>query len=202
MKKRLLIAKRHSAFFLKELLWGALYALLFILAGSIIFFFFIYFFIAPKAKELPQRKSNQTTIIYDRTGQHVLYEIHGEENRKNLTHTEIPDTIRIATIAAEDSSFYHHFGIDPISILRAMKVNLANDSMQQGASTITQQLARNVFLDRNKNIERKFMEMIMAIKLERKFSKDEILDFYLNQIPYGSNSYGVQAAAQIFFGKD
>ena len=201
MKKTLKIVKKHSAFFLKELFFGGLYAFLFLFLCGLAFFFYVYFFVAPKAKELPQMKSNQTTIIYDRTGQHILYEIHGEENRKVLDHSEIPDNIRLMTISVEDASFYHHFGIDPVSILRAMKVNFESGSMQQGASTITQQLARNVFLDRNKNITRKFMEMIMAIKLERKFTKDEILDFYLNQIPYGSNAYGIQAAAQTFFGK-
>jgi 1A family penicillin-binding protein len=201
MKSASSIKKQHSIFFLKELFWGCFYAGLFALFCGLLFFFYVYFFVAPKAKELPKRKTSQTTTIYDRTGEHVLYEIHGEENRKTLEHSEIPNTIRIATIAAEDASFYQHFGIDIISILRALKVNIANNQMSQGASTITQQLARNVFLDRDKNLSRKFMEMIMAIKLERKFTKNEILDFYLNQIPYGSNAYGVETAAQIFFGK-
>jgi len=202
MKNKLKIARKHSIFFLRETFFGSLYAGAFVLLCLGLFLTYVYFFVAPKAKELPQRKTNQTTIIYDRTGQHILYEIHGEENRKTLSHSEIPNTIRIATIATEDASFYYHYGIDPVSIIRALKVNIENNQMQQGASTITQQLARNIFLNRSKNIERKFMEMIMAIKLERKFTKDEILDFYLNQIPYGSNSYGIEAAAQTFFGKN
>ncbi|MFA6160413.1 MAG: PBP1A family penicillin-binding protein [Parcubacteria group bacterium] len=163
---------------------------------------YIYFFATPKAKELPNRISKGTTIIYDRTGEHILYEIYGEENKRILLHDQIPDTIRVATVVSEDASFYHHIGIDIPSILRALEINIKNRQFQQGGSTITQQLARNVFLDRDKNLKRKILESVIALKLERKFEKDEILDFYLNQIPYGSNAYGIESASQTFFGKN
>jgi 1A family penicillin-binding protein len=171
--------------------------------GAIGFGIFIYiYFKSPIVANLVKRQSPQTTIIYDRTGQHILYKIHGEENRIILTHDEIPDSIRIATIAAEDDSFYRHFGIDFFSILRAMKNNLQKNDMSQGASTITQQLARNAFLGRKKTISRKIIELVIAIKIEKKYTKDQILDMYLNEVPYGSNAYGIEVAAQTFFGKN
>ncbi len=189
-------------FFAKAFFRWTFFAFLAIAFLAVVFFCYAYFFIAPKAKELPSRMSKGTTVIYDRTGNHVLYEIYGEENRKILSHDQIPDVVRVATIAAEDASFYEHHGVDIPSILRALEINIRNSQFQQGGSTITQQLARNVFLDRTKNLKRKFLETIIAFKLEIKFSKDEILDFYLNQIPYGSNAYGIQSASQTFFGKD
>lgn len=145
---------------------------------------------------------NQTSVIYDRTGEHVLYEIHGEENRKIIAHEEIPNDLRLATISAEDERFYFHSGIDPTAILRALKTDFQTNEMQQGASTITQQLARNAFLTRDKTIKRKIAEIVLAFKIEKKYTKDEILDMYLNEVPYGSNAYGIESAAQTFFGKD
>jgi 1A family penicillin-binding protein len=159
------------------------------------------FFITPKA-ELVHRQVAQTSIIYDRTGEHKLYEIHGEENRKIITHAEIPNLMRLATIIAEDNSFYEHHGISLSAIIRSAWVNLRSSELSQGASTITQQLARNVFLTKEKSWERKIKEIILALKIETRYNKDEILDFYLNEIPYGSNAYGIQAAAFIFFGKN
>ncbi|MDD5652131.1 MAG: transglycosylase domain-containing protein, partial [Candidatus Moranbacteria bacterium] len=163
---------------------------------------FIYFY--TNTSEVTEKKfeMNETSIIYDRSGKHVLYKIFGEENRKVLSHDEIPDTIRWATIAAEDDNFYHHFGIDIKSSLRAARENLKAENIEQGASTITQQLARNVFLTREKTFKRKIKEAVLAIKIERIYSKDEILDMYLNKVPYGANAYGIQAAAQTYFKKD
>ncbi|MCA9365156.1 MAG: PBP1A family penicillin-binding protein [Candidatus Moranbacteria bacterium] len=164
--------------------------------------YYIFKYATPPAEALKERVVSQTTVLYDKTGTQVLYEIHGEEDRKVLSHEEIPDSIRAMTIVAEDDSFYSHYGVDILSILRAARVNLSSDNIKQGGSTITQQLVRNVFLSQEKTFKRKFFEAILAIKIERKFSKDEILDMYLNQVPYGSNAYGVQAAAEVYFGKD
>jgi penicillin-binding protein 1C len=170
--------------------------LLLVLAG------FVYLMaITPLGDSLETRHIPQTSIIYDRSGEHVLYEMHGEENRKLLTHDEIPDTVRIATIATEDASFYKHHGIDFVSILRALKKDIETRSASQGASTITQQLARSVYLNRDKTIQRKILEAIYAIKIDKKYSKDQILDAYLNQVPYGSNAYGVETASENYFGK-
>lgn len=155
----------------------------------------------PLGTTLYTRHIAQTSIIYDRTGTHVLYEVHGEENRKTISHEEIPDFIRVATVATEDDSFYQHYGVDPTAILRALKVNLEQGSASQGGSTITQQLARNAFLNREKTIRRKVLEAVYAIKIERKHTKDQILDAYLNEVPYGSNAYGIEAAAETYFNK-
>ena len=163
--------------------------------------FITYFFFNTPQAELVHRKVAQTSTIYDRTGEHVLYEMHGEENRKVITHDEIPDVMRLSTIIVEDNNFYSHHGVDFISILRAVKANLQNSQLSEGASTITQQLARNAFLTREKSWERKMKEIALAFKIEMRYSKDEILDFYLNEIPYGSNTYGVESAAETFFGK-
>lgn len=169
---------------------------------ALCFLVFVYLMISfPLGNSLQIQNLAQTSVIYDRTGEHVLYEIHGEENRKILSHNQIPDVIRVATIAAEDGSFYTHHGLDFIAILRALKKDIQSKSIKQGASTITQQLARNAFLSRDKKIERKIKEAIYAIKIENKYSKDEILDAYLNIIPYGSNTYGIQTASEKYFGK-
>ena len=163
--------------------------------------FITYFFFNTPQAELAHRKVAQTSTIYDRTGEHVLYEMHGEENRKVILHDEIPDVIRLATIIVEDNNFYSHYGIDFISILRAAKANLQNSQLSEGASTITQQLARNAFLTIDKTWQRKMKEIALAFKIEMRYSKDEILDFYLNEIPYGSNTYGIESASETFFVK-
>ena len=160
-----------------------------------------YLYHTTPSAELVNRQISQTTIIYDRTGEHVLYEIHGEENRKIISHDQIPDSIRAATLAAEDANFYNHFGIDITGIVRAIRVNFGSNNITQGGSTITQQLAKNVFLTPEKSWQRKLMEVMLAFKIEKKYSKDEILDFYLNQVPYGSNAYGIESASEIYFGK-
>ena len=171
-----------------------------ILAVLIIFFYVYYTSVEPAA--LLHRMVSETSIIYDRTGEHELYKMHGEENRKVISHGEIPDYLRFATIAAEDDNFYNHKGVDPLGILRALQKNFVAGGAAQGGSTITQQLVRNTFLSREKTIKRKFTEIVLAIKMERHYTKDEILDFYLNEVPYGSNAYGAQAAAEVYFGKD
>jgi len=163
------------------------------------------FFYAYQKTELPEdlhsRNLYQTSYIYDRSGEHILYKIYNEENRKIISHKEIPEFVRIATIVAEDNNFYSHHGIDLISIIRSAKTNIESKSVQQGGSTITQQLARNAFLDRKKTWRRKILEIIMAIKIEKHYSKEDILDMYLNEVPYGSNAYGIAIASETFFSK-
>jgi penicillin-binding protein 1C len=110
--------------------------------------------------------------------------------------------VRYATIAAEDDSFYRHYGFDPFSIARALRKNLESGRITQGGSTITQQVARIFYLDSSRTIARKLNEIVIAFKIDRMYGKDDILDLYLNSIPYGSNAYGIQAAAETFFGKD
>jgi len=174
-----------------------------LITGIALFVIFLYtYYTSVDPAALVHRAIYETSTIYDKTGEHELYEMHGEENRKVITHDEIPDYLRRATIAAEDDNFYNHKGIDPYGILRAAYKNFIVGEAAQGGSTITQQLVRNTFLSREKTIKRKFTEIVLAIKMERYYTKDEILDFYLNEVPYGSNAYGAQAAAEVFFGKE
>lgn len=176
--------------------WGILSGV-----GATLGFFMLYVAEPTDVTHLLERRLSETSVIYDRTGTEVLYELHGEENRTVISHDEIPDVMRLAMIAAEDRTFYRHFGIDLFSIVRAARVNFESGRVEQGASTITQQLARIAFLSKEKTITRKIREAILAVKIERSFSKDEILDLYLNVVPFGSNAYGIERAAQSFFGK-
>lgn len=188
----------------KRFFLAAIYLFLdiFILLVVISFIAGIYIYRStPSVSSLTSSNISQTSMIYDRTGQHVLYEIHGEENRKVIPHEDIPNIVRFATIAAEDNDFYSHKGIDPKAILRSLKADVTSNEIQQGGSTITQQLARNVFLTREKTFKRKLYEIVLALKIENAYSKDQILDMYLNEIPYGSNAYGIESASETFFGK-
>ncbi len=166
-------------------------------------------FLAWIIKDLPDpatfqnRAVRQSTKIYDRTGTILLYEVHGEERRTIIPFEEIPSYVKFATLAAEDIRFYEHPAFDIKAISRAIWHNLTKSPEEplQGGSTITQQLVKNAFLTRERTIIRKIREIILAIEFERRYSKDEILWFYLNQIPYGSNAYGIEAASQTYFGK-
>ncbi|MDR3559731.1 MAG: PBP1A family penicillin-binding protein, partial [Candidatus Pacebacteria bacterium] len=154
----------------------------------------------PLPAGMPTAKMDQTTLIYDRTGQYILYKIYGDQNRQSLKHNQIPDDIRIATIASEDSNFYSHGGIDVKSIARAALTDWQSGSFQEGGSTITQQLVRSLYLSPEKTFRRKAIEAILAIKFEKQYSKDQILDMYLNDVPYGHNAYGIETAAETYFG--
>jgi 1A family penicillin-binding protein len=191
---------KHS--YHRKIILGIFDAFLFCGFVFLVFMLWIYYSATPAASALATRKIAETSIIYDRTGENVLYELYGEENRKIVSHDEIPDFIRKATVATEDTNFYKHIGIDPVAIIRAFKINVQNNDIRQGASTITQQLARSAFLTREQTFKRKFLEAIFALKIERHYSKDEILDQYLNQVPYGANAYGVEAASITYFGKE
>jgi len=156
----------------------------------------------PSPAKLSERHVAESTKILDRTGQVVLYEIHGEENRTAISFDQMPKAVRDATVAAEDSNFYNHHGLDFKAIARAAIADVLGQSREQGASTITQQLIKNSILDRSKTFTRKIKEAILSLELEQKFDKNQILEMYLNEIPYGSNAYGIEAAAQTFFGKN
>ena len=155
----------------------------------------------PSPDNLNNRVIAESTKIYDRTGTHILYDVHGEEKRTQIPYSEMPETVRYATISLEDQSFYSNHGIEIKSMLRAAINDVLHRGASQGGSTITQQLVKQSILSSEKTFTRKIKEAILAIELEQKFSKDEILAMYLNQIPYGSNAYGIEAAAQTFFGK-
>jgi len=143
----------------------------------------------------------ESSRIYDRNGV-LLYEVHGDVKRRIVPLDDVPMALREATIAIEDKNFYRHRGFDVFGIARAFYKNFRNKKIRQGASTITQQLARTVFLENDRVYSRKIKELVLAIEIEKRYSKDQILEMYLNSIPYGANAYGVSAASEIYYGKN
>lgn len=147
------------------------------------------------------RKVSQSTKIYDRTGKILLYDVHKDVRRRVVAFDAINPYIKNATVAIEDEQFYQHHGIKPTAILRAVWVNLKNGQYSQGGSTITQQVIKNSLLSQEKTLTRKLKEWILALKIERIMTKEQILTLYLNDSPYGGNIYGIEEASMTFFGK-
>lgn len=157
--------------------------------------------VLPNPAELRDMNLTESTLIMDREG-NLLYAIHGEENRESLSELdEISPWLIDATLAIEDDGFYNHIGIDIPAIVRAVLSEIGIGS-PRGGSTITQQFVKNTFLSSEHTYKRKFQEILLSLLIELKFSKDEILLMYLNAIPYGSNSYGIELAADRYFDKD
>lgn len=169
---------------------------------SVFLLLFIYFTKDfPKPEKFTERSLVQSTKIYDRTGKILLYNLYGEEKRTVVPLEKTPLYLRQAVITAEDANFYKHHGIDFPATLKALIENLKMRKAIRGGSTISQQLIRSSFLTREKTIKRKIREFILTLELERRYSKDQILEFYLNQIPLGGNLYGVESASQAYFHK-
>jgi 1A family penicillin-binding protein len=156
----------------------------------------------PDPDKLTDRSVAQSTKIYDRTGDHLLYEIFAEEKRTLVTLDQIPQHAINAIIATEDKEFYEHHGVRPLSMARAVLFGIVGSSRITGASTLTQQLVKNAILSPERTLMRKAREIILSIRLEQKYSKDQILQIYFNEIPYGSTNYGIASAAQSYFGKE
>ncbi len=191
--------KKHYKFLSHFIFWGVI----FIFASVILFIsvFFYYSRYLPDPNAWQDRKIIESTKIYDRENKTLLYEIHGEEKRTVITFDQIPKIVKDATIAAEDAEFYSHSGINFRGIIRAVLADIRDKKIIEGGSSITQQLIKNAYLTPERTFSRKIKELILAIALEKRYSKNEILNFYLNQIPYGSNAYGIEAASQTFFNK-
>lgn len=154
----------------------------------------------PNPNQLMNREVAQSTKIYDRTGENILYEISGDQRRTLVPLKDIPANVKNATIAIEDKNFYNHGAFSVWAMFRTAVTNVIYNR-SAGGSTLTQQFVKNAVLSNEKTITRKIKELIIAYRLEQKFSKDEILQMYFNEIPYGSNAYGVESAAQKYFGK-
>lgn len=153
----------------------------------------------PTPGKLVYSKYNDSTRIYDRKGV-LLYSVYQEQNRTYVKLSEIPKSLRSATIAIEDRDFYQNKGFSVIGYIRAV-FNMLLGKGLAGGSTITQQLVKNVLLTSERNIPRKIKEFILSIQVENKFSKDQILEMYLNNIGYGGTAIGAEAAAETYFGK-
>lgn len=158
----------------------------------------------PDLSAFEQRRIQQSTKIYDRTGEVLLYDLHQDVRRTIVPFEEISYHMKNATVAIEDDQFYKHYGIDPLAIVRSMINNVRSGGGPfdgAGGSTITQQVIKNSLLEQEKRLTRKIKEAILAIKIERVLSKEEILNHYLNESPYGGTIYGVEEASQAFFAK-
>jgi len=156
----------------------------------------------PAINNFENRQVAQSTKIYDRTGNVVLYDVHGSVRRTSVTMDQISPFIQKATVAVEDDTFYSNAGFRPLSFLRALFANITSGSYAQGGSTITQQVVKNALLTQNKTLLRKLEEIILALRLTRVYTKDQILNTYLNETAYGGTIYGVQEASEYYFGLD
>ena len=168
---------------------------LLLLFGSVIFFATQ----IPNPSQLSNRDIAEATKIFDKKGE-LLYDIYQDQNRTPVKLSEIPDYVKQATLSIEDKDFYKHSGFSITGIVRAL-FELAVHRRVEGGSTLTQQLIKNALLSGERTVTRKLKEFILAIQVERVYSKDQILEMYLNEIPYGGTAYGIEAAANLYFGK-
>ncbi len=191
-------AKHHKHTIIRNLIIGALSVCL--LTGGILIIWLATLQV-PDLRSFEQRSIPKSTQIYDRTGKVLLYDFHGDIKRTEIALSEMSNYVKSATVAIEDSQFYTNKGFRPLSFLRAAFINLLTGSYTQGGSTITQQVVKNAVLTQEKTIIRKLKEIVLALKVDRQLSKDEILQLYLNEAPYGGTLYGVEEASQTYFSK-
>lgn len=172
----------------------------FLVAGGV--FLWVSTLEIPDLSAFDQRRILQSTKIYDRSGEVLLYDLHQDVRRTIVPFEDISYHIKNATVAIEDDQFYEHPGVDLRAIMRAAIANLTEGDLLggQGGSTITQQVIKNSVLEQDKKLTRKIKEAILSLKIEQVLSKEEILSHYLNESPYGGTIYGVEEASQAFFG--
>ncbi len=188
--------------------WKLLVAKAALILGALGFLFVGFSVIWAATIEIPdfdsyfkERVITESTKIYDRTGEVLLYDVNGGIRRTVVSLNDISINAKKATIAIEDAEFYTHAGVKPSAMVRALLVDIATGQIQQGGSTITQQVIKNTLLTKDKKLSRKIKEIVLALKLEQIMSKDEILGLYFNETPYGGNIYGIEEASLTFFGK-
>lgn len=153
----------------------------------------------PSFGALENRHVEESTKLYDRTGRILLYDTAGSMRRTTVPFEDISLHLKNATVAIEDDTFYTHAGVRPVAILRAFRSNVSSRSLSQGGSTITQQLIKNTLLTGDKHVSRKIKEFVLALRIERVYTKEEILATYLNETPYGGTIYGVEEASRAYF---
>ncbi len=174
----------------------------FILSGIIIAFLIFSFWLLrgfPSPSRLNSNEFPSSSLVYDRNGK-LLYEIYAEKNRTPVKISDLPDYLQWATVSSEDKNFYRHHGFDFGGILRAT-YNIVFHQTLQGGSTITQQLVKNALLSPERTVRRKIREAILTFVIEVSYSKNQILEMYLNQAPYGGTAWGIESASQTYFGK-
>jgi penicillin-binding protein 1C len=198
---RPLSASERKLRMIKILRLLAMLALAAVVVGLIIFFALF----AWVSKDLPKpgqvvRTQGYSTKLFDRNGK-LLYDLYQDERRDPITIDQIPTYLKQATVSIEDKDFYKHGGVDPLTPFRIIYNFIFRRGRVVGGSTLTQQLVKNSLLTNERSLMRKFKEFVLALQLERKFTKDQILEMYFNETPYGGNSAGVGAASEIYFGK-
>ncbi len=189
---------------LKRIFWWTFYFGLFcFIAGSLALAGAIAWFSRdlPNPNKLIERQMPLSTKIYDRTGKHLLYEIHGSQQRTFVPISKIPPYVIDATIAIEDKDFWEHPGFSLWGMFRGVVITTLEGKRMEGGSTITQQFIKNAILTNRRTVKRKIKELILAWRMEHEFTKKQILQLYFNEIPYGSTAYGVEAASEMYFGK-
>ncbi len=196
---------KYASTYRKPIFWAtvaASIALFFLVSGLLFGTILVAFYSRklPSPNTLISRDVELSTKIYDRNGE-LLYGVHGEKDRSLVQLNDIPLYLRQATIAMEDKNFYHHKGFDFTGYIRSIKTILTGRGLA-GGSTLTQQLVKNALLTSERTLPRKIKEFILAVQIERRYSKDEILQMYLNETPYGGQAWGVAAASQMYFGKN
>lgn len=198
---KLIFSKKNNqgGFFLYLIKIVFFFIFIILCLSLILFFYFIKDF--PNPEKFTEKPFVQSTKIYDRTGEVLLYDLCGEEKRTVIPLEEIPLQLRQAVIITEDANFYEHKGVDIGAVFQVALQSIKRGEITRGASTISQQLIRNSFLTTEKTAERKARELVLTLELERRYSKDKVLEFYLNQIPLGGNLYGVETASYAFFHK-
>src|SRR5258708_5861078 len=192
-EKRLRIMKLLRLFALLSLV---------LVVGGVITFSVLFAWVS---RDLPQpgkvvRTEGFSTKIFDRNGK-LLYDLFSDQRRDPVTIDQIPKTLQQAPVSTEDKDFYNHQGFDPLRLFRIVFNYLFRGGRLVGGSTLTQQLVKNVLLTNERSVTRKFKEFVLALQIERKFTKAQILEMYLNEAPYGGNASGVGAASQMYFGK-
>ncbi|OHA62807.1 MAG: hypothetical protein A2117_02425 [Candidatus Wildermuthbacteria bacterium GWA2_46_15] len=190
--------RKRELFLLSLKLFGFCFLTLF---AAALFLVISYAKDLPRPEDFNEKEVTQSTKIYARDGKTLLYEIYGEEKRTVVPLDQISKYLKDGLLAAEDADFYRHHGVSLKGIVRAVLADLKFLAPSQGASTISQQLVRSSYLGREKTGVRKTREVILTLELERRYSKDQILEFYLNQIPFGQNAYGIEEASKSYFQK-
>ncbi len=170
---------------------------MFLLSFAVVIFFATQI---PSVEDLTNRDIAQATKIYDKNGE-LLYDIFANQNRTPVKLEDIPDNVKKATISIEDKDFYKHGGFDVWGIARSFYLLIIHQKVEGGGSTLTQQLVKNALLTNESSLTRKLKELILSIQVERSYTKDQILEMYLNEIPYGGTAYGIEAASNLYFGK-
>ena len=196
--------------FLMALKVSLLVILLIILVGGIIFYFTYGKELLKMQKEAKTAvaastvdtfRSSETSVIYDSKGKEIS-ELKGEKDVYYLESSAIPDYVKTAFLSIEDKKFYEHGGVDYLAIMRAVLARIKYGHVTQGGSTITQQLVKNVFLTQERTMDRKLREMFYSMEMEKKYTKDQILEFYINNVYFSHGYYGIQAASYGYFKKD